>query len=114
MAPKVSLHFENCEAIDIAPEDVTFLHMSGITDSMTYSSRYQNAYKTAAYVRLGLNNRPEYRRILLYNDVVCMDIDGVTYYVKWHEGDEENNRYQKSEIEPYSGDISVTISKEDA
>ncbi|MEC0370019.1 hypothetical protein [Paenibacillus chibensis] len=113
MTIKVSLHFENCESLDIAPEDVAFLHMSGITDTLTYSPRYRNAYKVVSLVRLGVKYRPEYSRIMRHNDVVCVDIDGVTYYVKWHEDGEYNNRYQKSKIEPCSGDISVVIMKED-
>lgn len=113
MAPKVSLHFENCESLDIAPEDITFLHMGGITDSFTYGPRYQAANKVASFVSLSVRNRPEYRRILLWNDVLCVNVDDVTYYVDWHKADEESNRYQKSEIDPRIGDISVVITKED-
>ncbi|MDR9852924.1 hypothetical protein RJP21_04825 [Paenibacillus sp. VCA1] len=112
MTPTITLHFENCEALDIAPEDVTFLHMSGIADSMTYTPRYQSTYKSVAFVRLSVEDKPEYRRIMRWNDVVCMAVDGVDYYVRWHEDDEVDNRYQKSVIEPYSGDISVVITKE--
>ncbi|GAA0840567.1 hypothetical protein GCM10008915_36380 [Bifidobacterium pullorum subsp. gallinarum] len=117
MLLSVSLFFENCEELVIAADDVAFLHMSDITESMTYNARpnpYHHANKNVGFLRLSVVDKPDYRRITAYNDIVYVDVNGVEYSVDWHEEDEYDNRYQSSELREDAGHISVVISKKEA
>ena len=40
----------------------------------------------------------EGERVVKYNDIVDVEINGVTFSTIWHEEDGEDNRYQKSKL----------------
>lgn len=72
---RIDLAFENCEDVAIPAKDVRFLYAGDINESIRFdnilakSSERLSTYRTAGLVRLIIRNRPEYNRILEYDDI---------------------------------------------
>ncbi|CAM3631827.1 hypothetical protein [Mesobacillus zeae] len=116
---KVHLAFENCEGIDIPAEDIRYFHATEITATLRFNNIRKKSpirkeqYMGAGYFRIMVADKPEYARILAWNDIAQVhvyDDKGNTdwFFVKWGD-DQYNNEYQKSHI--YRGEIDVTISE---
>lgn len=99
MSQEIKLVFENCEVINIPMENVTYLSIGDIKQSISYSNK-SGAINTTLSIKdfyLSANNLPkeDVARIKKYRDITWVEFQGVDYRVEWTDSDmqfDENSR----------------------
>lgn len=118
---RVELAFENCDSLTIPTDDIVYIRIAGITDGIDVWGKEKSIerYHYADTVCLEIRNKPEYHRILDYNDIAQIHLyddsgNHEWYFVDYDEDVTEDNRYQRTNVSESFKLIVVTITKENA
>jgi hypothetical protein len=88
---EIVIVFENCEAESVSEDQVAFLHIAGITESITFSPHGGLIKsKTAESLHMGIHapSLGLVARCQKYKDITQIVMDDTTYHIKW-EGDSD-------------------------
>lgn len=109
----VTLVFENCEIAVIPKENISWLGLSGVTESVYFNKYSEGVLKNAAEFTIGIEH-PEYdtvERCLKYQDITQIDYNGTTYHIEWPEGSTWYNPNQITEVKR-GGVLVIYVNKE--
>ncbi|WWT40455.1 hypothetical protein [Staphylococcus phage PT94] len=130
----IDLVLENCDVIRLAPKDIDYFYIGGITE--TYTSQrdsegnfYTDKTKHCSHLGLLINNPKEltfdsldgeitvYERVENFHDIAAIDIvyENETHkciYVDWNDYNDNYNLNQKTDY--YYNILEVTIDKDNA
>ena len=106
--------FENCEVAEVRVDNITYMNLWGVTDSISYS-RYQKRTNTFKNVK-GFNAGIKFdsylvERCLKYKDITQIIWEGQTYFMNWKDYDIDENEYQTVHIDEDDGVIHINISE---
>ena len=106
--------FENCEVAEVSLDNITYMNLWGVTDSISYS-RYQkrtDVFKHAEGFNVGIRaSCPLRDRCLQYKDITQIVWEGETYFMNWKDYDIDENEYQTVHIGEDDGVIHINISE---
>ena len=107
--------FENCEVAEVSVDNITYMNLWGVTDSISYS-RYQkrtDVFKHVKGFNVGIRaSCPLRDRCLQYKDITQIVWEGETYFMKWKDHGIDENEYQTIHVDEDTGFIHINISEE--
>lgn len=108
--------FENCEEVEVSVDNITYMNLWGVTDSISYS-HYQKRTDVFKYVE-GFNagiraSRGLIERCLQYKDIAQIVWEGQTYFMNWKDHNLDENEYQTIHVDEDTGVMHINISKEE-
>ena len=111
----LTIVFENCEVMDVSKEQVTYMNIWGITESLNYSqfNKRTVVLKHVKGFNIGINS-PESSlvdRCLQYKDITQIRWEGITYFMNWADDESDENSYQTVNVSD-NGIMHIAIYKE--
>lgn len=107
--------FENCESVFVAPKQVSYMNIWGITESLNYSQYNEKTvvHKHVKGFNVGIRytNSGIIDRCLKYKDITQIQWEGQTYFMNWADDESDENSYQTVNISD-NGIMHIAIYKE--
>lgn len=113
----LTLVFENCESVDIDPNDIQYMNIWGVTESISFSKRKSETevHKYSEGFNLGVRKASTelVERVLQYKDITQVYWEGELYFMNWKDHSLDESEYQTSHFDSDAGMLHINISKDE-